>query len=305
MSFQWAQNASAPGANLAVYSTEKGQGHVNQDRTEALVKQLLRVSMVNNTLEAEILAKVQNGRKRFTLFVQLFDEMVPEASGWSVVFRKAAGSMQMSRGAEIPELHFQMRKRWAEVWPRLSRDVEEVVPAELEPRMEGAKVSESALTCNKGSGVFCPFSKSCVAVCSMCQDFVVSSLTRCRRTLTSLEAVRSPIEADFHDEDLQPRMVGGHLRWAFRAELLQVEAFALCWTSQDSSSKSLVTWIRQRADPEPSLWVETGTSLRGSQLLLVALEQLPKEAPVGKAECRQAMCFTIITLDKFRGLDSF
>lgn len=37
----------------------------------------------------------------------------------------------------------------------------------------------------------------------------------------------------------------------------------------------------------------------------VALEQLPKEAPVGKAECRQAMCFTIITLDKFRGLDSF
>lgn len=31
----------------------------SQERTEALVKQLLRVSMVNNTLEAEILAKAQ------------------------------------------------------------------------------------------------------------------------------------------------------------------------------------------------------------------------------------------------------
>eukprot|EP00435_Cladocopium_sp_Y103_P027493 s2616_g6.t1 len=283
MAFQWAQNASAvtvaarfahkweaPGANLAVYSTDKGQGHVNKDRTEALVKQLLTVSMVNHTLEAEILAKVQNSRKRFTLSLRLFDETVPDASGWSVVFRKAAGSMQMSRGAEIPELHFQMRKRWAEDWPRLTREADGLEPGER---------LESSLTCRESGSFYCPSDKSCVAVCSSCQDFPREKL-RCTQDLSSLKAVRKPMEASFHDEDLSPASVGGLVRWDFSAELLQAEALALCWVPSGSKEfrTSLVTWSSQLADGQPSLRVPNGTSLRaGQHFSLVVLDGLPTQ----------------------------
>ena len=41
-----------------------------------------------------------------------FDETVPERSSWTVEFRRAQGSMQMSSGASIPELHILLRKRW-------------------------------------------------------------------------------------------------------------------------------------------------------------------------------------------------
>eukprot|EP00439_Symbiodinium_sp_Y106_P055433 s6014_g7.t1 len=57
ISARFSHKWEAPGANLAVYSTEKGQ------------------------VEAEILAKVQNSRKRFTLDLNLFDETIPHASG--------------------------------------------------------------------------------------------------------------------------------------------------------------------------------------------------------------------------------
>lgn len=307
MAFQWAQNASAvtvaarfahkweaPGANLAVYSTDKGQGHVNKERTEALVKQLLTVSMVNHTVEAEILAKVQNSRKRFTLSLRLFDETVPDASGWSVVFRKAAGSMQMSRGAEIPELHFQMRKRWAEDWPRLTRE------DGLEPGAPGKRL-ESSLTCRESASFYCPSSKSCVAVCSSCQDFPREKL-RCTQELSSLQAVRTPMKASFHDEDLSPASVAGLVRWNFSAELLQAEALALCWAPQESKERqgaSLVTWSSQLADDQPSLRVPNGTSLRaGQHFSLVVLDGLPTQETDDM--CQENVVATAVVQDHWK-----
>ncbi|CAJ1445388.1 unnamed protein product, partial [Effrenium voratum] len=273
MAFQWAQNASAvmlsarfshkweaPGANLAVYSTDKGQGHVNKERTEAAVRQLLAVQIRPDGLEAEILAKVQNSRKRFTLNLQLFDEIVVSASAWSVAFHKAAGSMQMSRGAEIPELHFQVRKRWPEqLWPRLS--------------LEG-EAGQSGLTCGRSESSYCSSSDSCVTACSQCQGFPVQS-QHCTRQLSELQADFT--EASFRDEDARAEVVAGQLRWAAREELLHAQAFAVCWAeSGRMQPKHLVSWGLQLADPSPWLPVPE-TSLKGTHLLLVVLDSVPAE----------------------------
>lgn len=62
-----------------------------QERTEVLVKQLLKVSMENNTLEAEILAKVQRGVSGMEDLMMFFPGMVSGFGGkktWDPVERK-------------------------------------------------------------------------------------------------------------------------------------------------------------------------------------------------------------------------
>ncbi|CAJ1386697.1 unnamed protein product [Effrenium voratum] len=231
-----------------------------RERTEAAVRQLLAVQIRPDGLEAEILAKVQNSRKRFTLNLQLFDEIVVSASAWSVAFHKAAGSMQMSRGAEIPELHFQVRKRWPEqLWPRLS--------------LEG-EAGQSGLTCGRSESSYCSSSDSCVTACSQCQGFPVQS-QHCTRQLSELQADFT--EASFRDEDARAEVVAGQLRWAAREELLHAQAFAVCWAeSGRMQPKHLVSWGLQLADPSPWLPVPE-TSLKGTHLLLVVLDSVPAE----------------------------
>lgn len=41
--------------------------------------------------------------------------------------------------------------------------------------------------------------------------------------------------ASFLDEHLAPTMVSGALRWAFRRPLLDYEAFAVCWATEDTA----------------------------------------------------------------------
>ncbi|CAE7649845.1 unnamed protein product [Symbiodinium sp. CCMP2456] len=308
MAIQWAQNSSAvmiaarfshkweaPGANLAVYSTEKGQGHVNKDRTAESVRRLLRVNISSSRVEAEIIAKVQNSRKRFTLDLNLFDETIPHASGWTVEFRKARGSMQMSRGAEIPELHIHMRKRWPSpdyAWPRLADEAgAEMAMLEKEMQFSGPMLSESTLTCLRGSSLYCPASDSCTSSCSGCQGLGQARGSRCGASLAAqLEAASTgdSLGGVFLDEDLQPDKLGGLFRWVHRPELLAAEAFALCWARPLEASEAtwklirpsdarLVAWEVQDSDPWPQLQVPNGTYLPADarHLVLVALPTVP------------------------------
>lgn len=132
MAMQWAQNFStamvaarfAPkwgeiGANLAVFSSEHGRGHIDHVRTVQHVQDLLKVNISSNRVQADITAETGNTRRHYILSVDLFAEILPEQSTWYVNFRRAQGSMQMSHGAEIPELHFAVRKRYAQPWPHL------------------------------------------------------------------------------------------------------------------------------------------------------------------------------------------
>jgi len=132
MAMQWAQNMTtvmvaarfAPkwreiGANLAVFSSEHGRGHIDHQRTVQHVQDLLKVNISKHLIQADITAETGNSRRHYVLSVDLFAEAVPEQSTWYVDFRRAQGSMQMSHGAEIPELHFALLKRQAESWPRL------------------------------------------------------------------------------------------------------------------------------------------------------------------------------------------
>ncbi|CAE7386897.1 unnamed protein product [Symbiodinium microadriaticum] len=318
MAIQWAQNSSAvmisarfshkweaPGANLAVYSTEKGQGHVNKDRTAESVRRLLRVNITASRVEAEILAKVQNSRKRFTLDLNLFDETIPHASGWTVEFRKARGSMQMSRGAEIPELHIHMRKRWPSpdyAWPRLAEEEgAEMAVLEKEMQFSGPMLSESTLTCLRGGSLYCPASDSCASSCSGCQGLGQARGSRCGASLAAqLEAASAgdSLGGAFLDEDLQPEMLGGLFRWVHRPELLAAEAFALCWARPLDPSEAtwklmrpsdtqLVAWEVQDSDPWPQLQVPNGTYLPADarHLVLVALPTVPAEEELGGGLC--------------------
>ncbi|CAE8598234.1 unnamed protein product, partial [Polarella glacialis] len=263
MALRWAQNKSAvmlvarfaakweaPGASLAVFSTEKGQGHVDQERTAVNVRSLLSVNITRGRIEAEITAKAANSRKRYTLSLDLLDEIVPSGSGWSIHFRKAQGSMQMSKGAEIPELHFQVRKRWPypRRWPSLTVDssvssdaaahwwqeAPGLTKEEVELLRSSPPRGATTLTCLGAGSIYCSSADECVASCTQCEGLAAlhSDGSRCVGALQLAPRGDSTADvwgAEFVDEDLSPAHVGGTFRWRTRDELLAAEAFALCW----------------------------------------------------------------------------
>lgn len=156
MAMQWAQNGNmvmlaarfAPkwggiGANLAVFSSEHGQGHIDHERTFKHVQDLLRVSITSKHIQADITAESGNTRKHYILSVDLYAEALPEKSTWSVEFQHAQGSMQMSHGAEIPQLHFSIMKREESPWPRLTANEPDVHKISIGPWTGAPRVDVS------------------------------------------------------------------------------------------------------------------------------------------------------------------
>lgn len=181
----------------------------------------------------------------------------------------------MSTGAQIPELHIQLRKRYPQSahWPRLSADpaspvpeLWEAMPAPAEP----AQVLRTAsrLTC-RGAGFHCPQLDVCVPTCGECPGAKLHSVkTSC------VERPSAEWELSFLDTDLRPGLLGGVVNWtsvagnaAHTADLL-----TLRWGSSPAQVldgfEPLAT--NRTADECESLAVPPGTALpAGAQYLLV------------------------------------
>lgn len=313
MAVRWAQNTTAVmiaarfspswdgpgGANVAVFSSEKGRGHIDKERTEELVRRQLQVVVDRRHLEADITADAGNARKRFKLDAGLFDEAVPERSSWSVEFRRAQGSMQMSTGALIPELRIFLRKRWpgTRQWPRLT--AKKAGQGGLEPSWwtDAPGVSEddtallrgsppqieTALTCAANDEVFCARSDACVPACSgHCPEAPTQHSSQPRCVAAPKAAISETATATFQDEDLGPAAVGGFMR--FKHEISgedAIEQLAFHWghsaTEVLANHPSIAT-AAVFADSEPSFWLPLGTSppSGASHLLVIASNEIGK-----------------------------
>eukprot|EP00971_Amphidinium_carterae_P122603 2427449-Amphidinium_carterae.1 len=240
MATRWTQNAThivltarfatkweAPGANLAVFSTEKGQGHVDPARTAEAVKKETTVLINSSVVTAEIIAEAANTRKRYILEAKLFDEIVPGKSGWGVELRRAQGSMQMSAGAQIPELRFVLKKRWLDNlrWPQLARPTQCTMSdtKEQAEEQDSKKRRSSILECRDQERLYCPGLDLCMDVCSNCPHaekrhsvFSLCSGQPFGLVLQGdgMHAVEIDTQnASFLDEDLREGFVGGVLAW--------------------------------------------------------------------------------------------
>lgn len=261
MSMRWAQNTSAvflaarfaarweaPGANLAVFSTQRGRGHVDINRTRELVESLLMVNISQGYVRAEIIAEAANVRKRFTLYVDLFDEVVPERSSWTVAFQRAQGSMQMSSGVQIPELHFELRKRspgprrWSQMTARVGdreaqpdplvnppwwAEAPGISKSEME-LLRGEALEATAPVCAAGGALLCAAAGACVEACLDCRGATWrhSSSPRCIGPVFA-----DPVEFRFVDTDLRQGLVGGSFLWhpTRQSDDAFVESIALHW----------------------------------------------------------------------------
>jgi len=298
MAMRWAQNTTAvvvaarfapkweaPGANLGVFSTEKGRGHVDPQKTAERIKSMLRVNISARHIEAEITADSANVRKRYTLRLDLFDEVVPERSAWTLEFRRAQGSMQMSTGAQIPELQFHLRKRWPGTrrWPRTSpSDTNESSPVwwadapglsdnDTAALREGTPLVETALTCERARSVYCRAADTCVASCGgdTCPGAAVAHASSSRCVALPQPGNCSALLATFLDEDLEQGTLGGAMRWSNDAEAA-AELFDLRWAAAAALGEgqeplpdlpALALLPASVMDPEPSFTLPPGTAL--------------------------------------------
>eukprot|EP00927_Polykrikos_kofoidii_P055889 TRINITY_DN50073_c0_g1_i1.p1 TRINITY_DN50073_c0_g1~~TRINITY_DN50073_c0_g1_i1.p1 ORF type:complete len:1152 (-),score=202.48 TRINITY_DN50073_c0_g1_i1:20-3448(-) len=252
MAVHWTQNATtvgfaarfapkwhALGATLSVFSSQHGQGHIDNKATAGLVESLLDINITRNAVHAEIVAEAGSARKRYTLDVDLFDEVVPGCSSWEVSFYRAQGSMQMSTGAKIPQLNVYLCKRWPSQspWPRPSVTagsgdegpstsgptaawtedlmiVMDSIPAAASA--ESSPLQVTALTCGLQGLAFCaskgscltPSETSCAQGCPGLQ-FLGASVPRC---FALPEAREELVEATFEDTDPRHGMLGGAIR---------------------------------------------------------------------------------------------
>lgn len=306
MAIRWAQNATAlmiaarfapqwdaPGAKIAVFSTEHGKGHVDKDRTAARVREMLKVSINSTSMEAEITAEAGNARKRYTLALGFFDEIVPERSHWAVEFQRAQGSMQMSKGAQIPELQILLRKQWPWVrpWPRVTVATKDEGGAEPlwwlnAPGVDGsstellrsnAPLTVSSMLCSQqGRGAYCRASDSCVGDCmAECERAALHST---KRRCVAAPSASSVEGVEFVDEDLLPDQFGGsvHLRIAEKF-VDSAESFVLSWGSSASEHVPVepLSLTRAYADLEVQLAVPVGTQAPpgGTHLLVSAVNE--------------------------------
>eukprot|EP00929_Paragymnodinium_shiwhaense_P113429 TRINITY_DN81722_c0_g1_i1.p1 TRINITY_DN81722_c0_g1~~TRINITY_DN81722_c0_g1_i1.p1 ORF type:complete len:633 (-),score=113.53 TRINITY_DN81722_c0_g1_i1:83-1981(-) len=243
MAAKWSQNASAvlvaarfsekwsmPGAQLAAFSSAKGQAHIDKARTAERVQELLSVNISATQITAEITAEAGSARKRFVLNASLFCEIVPEGSSWDVVFHRAQGSMQMSSGSVIPELQLYLQKRLPGSlrWPRLALDAAAAVLPTWPEAPTGLSVEQnspgdeavrqaSPVICGAraGAGVYCFSSDACVTSCDPadCSGAagLHSSKRRCIQPL--LREDGSSWQVRFDDDDFQRGLIGGVLQW--------------------------------------------------------------------------------------------
>jgi len=288
MPLRWSQNASwvvvsarfaaqwdAPGANLAVFSTSSGQGHIDKNRTSHLIRSLLQVNITRAGLQAEIVADVGSSRKRFVMDVNLFCGVAVERSQWSVAFIRGAGSMQMSKGVQIPELHFVLRKQHASVhlWPRLTVETETFFIRQREA--SGSVVldtvqlrSTSVQTC-KGvdtGSIHCRTLDMCVSSCAECasQPRLHSSGVRCSGVLENC----AHINATFVDANLQQGIVEGFVQWTHEVGDCsdQAESF---WLSWGRTATELLPTPPLANGTVPSLWF-AGAFPRGAGYLVIS-----------------------------------
>jgi len=304
MASRWSQNFThvvltsrfapkweAPGANLAVFSTERGQGHVNPSRTSEAVKKALTVNMTNSELLAEIIAEAGNTRKRYKLEVKLFDEIAPARSDWSVELRRAQGSMQMSTGAQIPELRFALKKRWLDeaLWPWLAVEVEGMEIKEVHNSTDSvAKRTASVLACAMHGQLFCPSMDLCMDGCGSCPEaakhrdsaLCIGSPLRNVRGVSADgseqgqdgaegEAARLRV-AHFEDEDLREGFIGGQVSWRSQTAYFADEFYVL------GTSAEPLAVAPAAGDIDTSLSIPHGTALHdaGSELRAYARNEL-------------------------------
>lgn len=319
MAVRWVQNTSSlmlaarfsprwdgpGGANLAVFSNEKGRGHIDKERTALLVKEQLSVNITSSSVHAEITATTGNVRKRFLFSVNLFDEAVPERSSWFVEFRRAQGSMQMSTGALIPELRLHVRKRWPDrrQWPRLT--VEEVEQGGMLPQwwaeapgmtpeqtviLRDSPVRKSTpFTCSVTGSVYCHSADSCVPVCADCKHAATQHSVS-KRCVEPPQAGQIQ-EVVFHDEDMAPSALGGIFRLPQTQDVDFIDKFSLHW---GSSAEQLlagppIAETNAVGDLEPNFKFPLGTvpPAGASHLLVIA-----------KNEAGQAIVVTTPIVDR-------
>ncbi|CAK0840208.1 unnamed protein product [Prorocentrum cordatum] len=265
MALKWAQNHSAvmlvarfapkwdsPGANLAVHSTERGRGHVDKERTAARIKELLQVSITARRVSADIIAEAGSARKRYRLEAELFD-CIPRGAGERGGPGLPKGSMQMSTGAQIPELVLTLRKRWPgpRPWARLTAaaagagalappwwaDAPGLTEQGTAALREHPERGATPPTCGHGGALFCSTLDACVPSCEACQG---AGLTRTgeHRCVGHPRAVAAR-RAAFTDTDLRPASVGGPLRWEYQlGELLDdfVDSFSVQWGASETEA---------------------------------------------------------------------
>merc|ERR1719282_2204574 len=140
----------------------------------------------------------------------------------------------MSKGAQIPELHLQIRKRWpgARQWPRLTAIVESeggLMPAwwseapgisENETSILRSQPPRSAtpLTCSSVRNVYCGPTETCVPKCEECVGAM--KLHSTTRWCVGPPRVSSVQQVDFIDMDPLPMAISGVFQWQETEELL-------------------------------------------------------------------------------------
>merc|ERR1712226_1720061 len=123
--------------------------------------------------------------------------------------------MQMSEGAEIPELHVFLQKRIASSWPRLMAvegDSSDVLATPLEhwhhapgaAQLKTPSRASTPFTCAAANDIFCSSSNSCVQSCANCMSApaVHSTVKKCTGPLET----RAVKDARFVDEDKRSGM---------------------------------------------------------------------------------------------------
>eukprot|EP00746_Dinoflagellata_sp_MGD_P121289 gnl/MRDRNA2_/MRDRNA2_56509_c0_seq1.p1 gnl/MRDRNA2_/MRDRNA2_56509_c0~~gnl/MRDRNA2_/MRDRNA2_56509_c0_seq1.p1 ORF type:complete len:1040 (+),score=197.43 gnl/MRDRNA2_/MRDRNA2_56509_c0_seq1:51-3170(+) len=213
-----------PGAKLSVFTTKGGQGHIDVEKTNAALKDIFSADVSSSKVYAGLIGSSGYARKLYNINVSLFDEIDVRESSWKVEFVRARGSMQMSKGAAIPELRMWLRKRWPAtlLWPRLTllQDDADVVPwseaeeygmLEETSEMSVNRVKESSQTCLSTGPLYCPATDQCVNACLKCEGYTAQTKdwTRCHK----LPWTGDVSIAKFTDDDLLAGFIKGTLQW--------------------------------------------------------------------------------------------
>jgi len=214
-SFQWAQN------DTCVFLTVKFT--VRWNSPGALEVAEPAVAMSGNTFNFTGLGKHSNNKYKYVLSLAAFDNIVPEASVWSL--------------ASVGKLSVTLRKRWARKWPRLLADKKLKIGnmhvwMEQQEKLDAAlhgmhTVSHSPVTCLGQEKLYCLSTDSCKkgGNCTQCagKSFPDFATGLC----TGIPGERASIT--FKDTDMDEHQIGGEIKVNKARNEFDIDSYKVYW----------------------------------------------------------------------------
>jgi hypothetical protein len=197
-SFQWAQN------DTCIFLTVKYT--VRWNAPGALEVTEPSVNMTDHSFNFSGLGKHSNNKYRYTLGLNLFDNIDGELSQWSA--------------ASVGKLSVTLRKKWARKWPRLLGDKKLKISnmhvwMEMQEKLDASlggmtSVSNSPVTCAGNEKLYCLATDTCKkpANCTQCPGKSIPKLEA--NLCAGVPGERATLS--FSDDDPDENQIGGEIK---------------------------------------------------------------------------------------------